>query len=452
MAASSLNTKPLTERIRAPFTALRQTMGRQTRAWSGWDNDYIQRMMSATYGNNPLPGVGTDALDNALLNGAVMKGFITPIRLNITANSKIATTRFFSNNNDTTPLEIVAITAMHATANGAALTAYVSKDKAGQAPGAGTSVMSGTFNLNATANTLQTATLASTLLNPTVTIRAGESLSLKLSTTVTSLAGLSVIVYVRPHTQAAFAQYYRAANGDIATGTMYLNLIPGQVVRSVAISWGTAGTDAGAVTADITKDTSTNAPGAGTSILAAAQSVKGTANTTVYPTLATSTSTLTMASGDRLAVKMTGTLTALTDLVVTVFFNASATDHIVIPVSSWDGAATDRSIFTVPAGEHYIVSDFWQTWSTASTSNTQLLTKDTGTTAPGAGTGLVTDNTNAGILTSSTANTPVGSLTLSAVSTKPTLWLAPGDRLGLKNAGTTGSLAGVFTAVVLRRA
>lgn len=450
MSASPLNTKPLLQRAYAPFAALRNVASRQTRAWSGWDNDYNQRIMSATYGNNPLPGVGSDALDNVLLNGAVISGFVTPIRLNITDNTKISTTRFFVNNNDTTPLEIVAIRQIHSVANGAALTAYISKDKAGQAVGAGTSVMSGTFNLNATANTLQTATLASSLLNPTVTIRAGEALSLKLSTTVTSLAGLSLIVYVRPHTQSAIAQYSRAANGDIATGTCYLNLIPGQVVRSVAVSWGTAGTNSGTVTVDVTKDVSTNAPGAGTSVLAAAQSVKGTANTTVYPTLATSSATLTMAAGDRLAVKLTGTLTALTDLVVTVFFSASSTEYLVVPVSFWDAAATDRTFFI--ADRNYIVSDFWMTWSTASTSNFQQLTKDSGTSAPGAGTDLLTDNTASGIDTNATANTPVGSLLLSAVSTKPTLWLAPGDRLSVDSTGTTGSLAGVFAAALLRRA
>ena len=157
-----------------------------------------------------------------------------------------------------------------------------------------------------------------------------------------------------------------------------------------------------------------------------------------------------MAAGDRLAVKMTGTLTALTDLVVTVFFVAGPTEHLTIQISSWDGAAVDRTLLT--ADKNYIVNDCWQTWSTVSTSNTQLLTKDTGTTAPGAGTGLQTDNTNAGILTSGTINTPVGSVLLTAASTKPTLWLASGDRLGLHNAGTVASLAGVFTAVTLRRA
>jgi hypothetical protein len=451
MAFSPLNTSPLTKRIRAPFAALRDVLNRQGRAWNGWDNDFQQRAMNATAGSNPISLIGTDSLNNPLVNGGAVRGFTTEITYNVSANGKISTSRFFTNSNDDTPLEIVAIKCTFATAAGSALTAYVSKEKAGQAPGAGTSTMSGTFNLNATANTVQSATLAASLLSKAVTIQPGEHLSIKLSAAVGSLAGLLITVYVRPFTQSAIATYARAANGDIATATMYLNVIPGQVVRAVAFSCSVASTDAGAVTGDVTKDTGTNAPGAGTSILAATVNLKTiTPNTATYPTLATSSATKTMAAGDRLAFKLTGTPTALAGLVVTVFFNTSATEYKVIPVSLWDAPATDRNLYL--SDGHYIVSDFWMTWSTASTSNFQMLTKDTGTNAPGAGTDLLTDNTNQGIDTNATANTPVGSLLLSAVSTKPTLWVAADNRLSVDSTGTTGSLAGVFAAILLRRA
>ena len=444
-----MSDKRVTDLIRAPYQKL---IGAGVkRFYGGWDNNFTQKANNAA-GTDVLDVLGTDALNNVLVGGSVTKGLATPITLPITTSAKIVTTPIYVQPNDTTPLEVVAIDCTFGTANGAALTAYISKDVAGVAPGFGTSVMSGTFNLNATANTTQSATLAGARLTPVLSLLPGEQLSLKLSTTVTSLAGLMVTIWVRPHTGAAIASWRRSANGDIATSTMYLNIIPGMKVRAVAMRWGTAGSDAGAVTMDITKDTGTNAPGAGTSILSAAQSVKGTANTTVYPSLAASAATLTMAAGDRLAVKTTGTLTALANLVITVVFEACSQDHIAVPFSFWDVANTDRTVLINRTGQCLQVVDCWMTWSTASTSNTQLLTKDTGTTAPGAGTGLQTDNTNAGILTSATANTPVGSLLLSAVSTKPTLWLAPGDRLGIKNAGTVGSLAGVSGVVLLRRA
>lgn len=438
----------LTARLRAPFTKF---IGNTIRRFQNLscDNDWMYRASNALR-TDVIDLIGTDALNNRIVGGQIWSPMTTPVKFEVQANSKIGqTSPFFVNCNDTTPLEVVGIRCNFNTADGATNTGYVVKDAVGTAAGSGATCMSGTFNLNATANTVQTATLAGVRGWPTLVLGPGEQLTFKIASAVTSLAGLLVEVLVRPVTGTRIAQYYRPANGDIATYTMDLNIIPGSVIRAVAMRWSAAGTNGSAVTADITKDTSTTAPGAGTSILLAAQSVKGTANVSVYPTLAASSATLTMASGDRLALVMTGTLTALAGLVVTVFYNAGPDQHIVVPFSLWDSQAVSRNIYIAPG--MYVVEDFWMTWSTASTSNTQLLEKDTGTTAPGSGTGLVTDNSNAGILTSATANTPIGSLTLSAVSTKPSLWMAAGDRLGLKDAGTTGSLAGGFGTVLLRR-
>jgi hypothetical protein len=442
----------LRERMIAPFTKF-AGMKRARFAFDGWKGDFTQRFQNKA-GVDYIPLIGSDSLDNPLLCGQTFTGILTPINLRIEANAKIAQTiPFFVNANDGNPLEIVRIDCIFDTADGAANTGYVSKDIQGNLAGAGKSVMSGTFNLNATANTLQTSSLyASTLVgtseNPSLSINPGEQLTFNIASAVTNLAGLSVTVWVRPHTGASFATFSRVANGDIATATMYLNLIPGQTIRAISMRWNTAGTDAGTVTATVTRDTGTTAPGAGTNMLAAAQSVKGAAGTTVFPALTATTANLTMAAGDRLAVLMAGTLTALAGLVVTVFFSASARDHIVVPLSFWDAQSTNRTIFISNA--YYIVTDYWGVWSTASSSNTQALTKDSGTTAPGSGTVLLTDNTNAGIGTSATANTPVEGTLITTARTG--LWLGPGDRLGVKNAGTATGLAGNFSAVVLRAA
>lgn len=419
--------------------------------------DYLESLNAAK--NNVLPNIGRDASDRLRIGGALNRPQHTPILCMVQANGKIATSPIFVNANDAEALEIVRIDCIFSVADGAVNTGKITKEIAGVAPGSGDSVMTGTFDLNATANTLQTATLVgvpgNTSRNNTLSgtskllISAGEQLSFKPTSAVTSLAGLAIIVWVRESVALPPASLFLAANGDIATMTMYLNVIPGTTVRAVAMRWSAAATNAGTVTADVTKDTSTNAPGAGTSVLTAAQSVKGTANTTVFPALTATAATLKMASGDRLALKMTGTLTALAGLVVTVFFAEGPERLITIPLTYWDALSTDRTLF-IANDRYYEVYDNWGTWSTASTSLTKLLTKDTGTTAPGAGTGLLTDNTNAGILTSATANTPVGSLRLSAVSTKPSLILAPGDRLGIKNASAVGALAGYAGTVVLR--
>jgi hypothetical protein len=77
--------------------------------------------------------------------------------------------------------------------------------------------------------------------------------------------------------------------------------------------------------------------------------------------------------------------------------------------------------------------------------NVQLV-KDTGTNAPGAGTDLLTNNTNAGFNCKGTANTVQnGTLTATAASLK----LAAGDRLSVDYAGTLTTLAGVVMTVEL---
>lgn len=442
-----IDSSALTARLRAPFSKLLgNTLSRFQKY--GANNDFVYRALNRA-GTNELDLIGTDALDNILIGGAKWSSIATPLSFNLSANGKLVTQAFFVNANDVTPLEIVNIKCTFGTADGATNTAIITKETTGVAPGSGQSCMTGSFNMNATANTVQTATLAGNRGFPSLVLNAGEQLSFKIASAVTSLANVLIEVYVRPSTGTRIAQYYRNANGDIATGVMDLNIIPGTTVRAVSMRWLTAGTDAGAVTADVTIDPSGTAPGAGTSVLAAAQSVKGTPNVTVFPALTATAANLVMPIGSTLSVKITGTTTAATGLVVTVFYNAITDQTLIIPFSLWDAQATSRNIFL--AGSTYAVEDCWMTWSTGSTSNTQLLTKDTGTTAPGGGTGLQTDNTNAGILTSGTANTPIGSLLLTAVSTKPTLMVGNGDRLSLKDAGTTGPLAGAFGVVRLKK-
>lgn len=78
--------------------------------------------------------------------------------------------------------------------------------------------------------------------------------------------------------------------------------------------------------------------------------------------------------------------------------------------------------------------------------NVQVV-KDTGTNAPGAGTDLLTNNSNAGFNLKGTANT-VQTGTLNA--TVSNLQLAAGDRLSVDFAGTLTTLAGVVVTVTLK--
>lgn len=110
-------------------------------------------------------------------------------------------------------------------------------------------------------------------------------------------------------------------------------------------------------------------------------------------------------------------------------------------------ACVDEAFFI--ADRAYQVVGVSQIHSTAGTDagavNVQVV-KDTGTNAPGAGTDLLTNNSNAGFNLKATANTAQnGTLVTGAAP-----MLAVGDRLSVDYAGTTTSLAGVVVTVVLR--
>lgn len=83
--------------------------------------------------------------------------------------------------------------------------------------------------------------------------------------------------------------------------------------------------------------------------------------------------------------------------------------------------------------------------SVAGSLNLQV-TKDTGTDAPGAGTDLLTNNTDAGFDLKGTANTvQAGALT----ATTADLVLAAGDRLSVAYSAAANDLAGVLVQVDL---
>lgn len=390
--------------------------------------------------------IGADSSDRVRIGGSLFNPLRSPVVLRVQPTASQATKfPFWVKGATVEPAEIDSIWCTFDTADGAANTGYITKDGAGVAPGAGVAVQSGTFNLNATANTVQQATIA-VRGTAALALAPGDGLTFNIASAVTNLKGLVVVVWMKQHVSIPAALAYFNAAASVVTKTIYLNVIPGLTVSGVAMRWSALGTDAGAVTLDVTKDTSTNAPGAGTTILAAAVSLKGAINTTVYPAMSATASVLAMAYGDRLAVKLTGTATAVAGLVVSVQFASGVWRELVIQDPHILNQNVDQTMFI--ADGYYEVLDDWGTWSTISTSVKALLTKDGGTTAPGAGTALITDNSSAGLDTNATANTPVEG-TLNTI--KPVLILAPGDRLGEKFTGTTGSLAGLCRAVRLRR-
>lgn len=78
-----------------------------------------------------------------------------------------------------------------------------------------------------------------------------------------------------------------------------------------------AGTDGGAVTADVMKASGTTAVASGTTILSAADSLnlKATINTLVVGTLSTTVASIRLTTNDRLGINFTGVLTSATGLI-----------------------------------------------------------------------------------------------------------------------------------------
>lgn len=88
---------------------------------------------------------------------------------------------------------VVAISEVHSAAAGGTSTLTVQKDTGTTAPGSGTDVQSNSFNLNGTANTVQTATLKT---DGTATLAAGDRLSVKFANLIQSSAGVVVTVWL----------------------------------------------------------------------------------------------------------------------------------------------------------------------------------------------------------------------------------------------------------------
>jgi len=100
------------------------------------------------------------------------------------------------------------------------------------------------------------------------------------------------------------------------SGTSYPFFVATRAFRVKAVSVYASSTTT--PTVDIFKDTGTNAPGAGTSVLTGAISFSAVANTVVNGTVSTTIATVTLAAGDRLSAKWGSTVGALTGAVINV--------------------------------------------------------------------------------------------------------------------------------------
>lgn len=108
-----------------------------------------------------------------------------------------------------------------------------------------------------------------------------------------------------------------SAATDTNYGTFFI--VPSSCyVNAVYEVHGTAGSDGGAVTLTVEKLTGTQAKGSGTSVLNTTVNLKATKDTVQIPQISTNKNAVNLATGDRLSLLTTGTLTAVAQVCVIV--------------------------------------------------------------------------------------------------------------------------------------
>ena len=437
----------LTECIRAPWakkTGLDPNISSKSYSKSNGFFDYADNSLATRL----LPLVGSDAADKVHINGACFHGARNIKTFNLSTSAAEGTQAFWIADATYT---ITSISLIYQTADGATNTGYIAKATGTQAPTSTAVVplMVGTFNLNTTTKTVYNATLPSWVvptpssnLNPGVQISAGDRLVFVMASAVTSLAGVSITIEMIPGNKTLSATYAMNANASIATTSIFV-ANGSYTVTGVKAVWSAAGTNGGTVTGDITIDNSTTAPGAGTSVLTAAFSVKTTANTVVTPALSVTAANLRLNAGARLTYKSTGTLTSLAGLVVTVYY-VPINDAIDISIPLGAAASlVDQTIFTAMDKYELILAQV--SYGTAEGGAlTAQLTRESGTTTAGSGTAIQSGSFNL----NTTTNTPQVASLLSLVNN----YLLPGDRLSVHfSAGATTTANFILTITVRPR-
>ena len=398
-------------------------------------------------GNNNVVFPGNNIFSGNLTLSEINGQYINPAMLktvtfNLQNNASLGTQTFFIADRAYTVTAISYVQKTQGTVAGA--TVAVTHDTGTQAPGAGTSLQTTAFDCHATANaTVVNATLTAT--TSALTLAAGDRLSALFAGTLTTLAGVVITVTLSPSSLSETAQYYINVNGDVATQNFFV-ANRDMVITGVSAIFATA--FAAGATLQITHDTGTSAPGAGTSILGAAIAIDGTGsaiNTVINPALAASATTLLLNAGDRLSVKFSATTTG-TGVCVTVAFQPIYNRAETSFQLALNGQQQVSQYFFI-ADRAYEIVDASCTFGTAAGGAADIaVTIDKGTSAPGTGNITQTDNTNAGFNLNATANT----VQFFTPATLHLRLLSKGDRLGLKVTGAAQSIADVAITCSLR--
>ena len=421
-------------------------------------------------GTDDVYTVGVDADNNIRYGGEAVHPMRTTFSFPIHALTGTPTQAFFVVPAGFPQMLVVAASANFGTANGATLTATITHESALSstsgllpAPGAGSVIHNGTINLNATANTPQNLTIPPRYTPPTSSsnpnwgvrvINPGDTLSIKFSGAVTSLADLCVSVTVIPGAKGVFAVASMALNAQVSSQSFFVANSP-LTVKGVCAVWSAAGTAGGTVTGDVQIDSSGTAPGSGTTVLAAAFSLKTAANTPVNPALTATAANLNMVAGSKLSFVLTGTATTVAGLLVIVWLQSGTNGNAMVSYTrrkeiNWSlkpNTNQATQIMWGPADQTYELVDASCVYDTAAGGALKgAVTIDAPGVAPGSGTIVQTDNTNAGFDLNTTTNTPLF-MTPAALHLRI---VPPGSYISLKLSAAKQSLAGLAITVSLR--
>ncbi len=389
-------------------------------------------------GGPDISGVGISSTGQITLGGQlVIPPVLVPAVYMMETNAAIVDQVFYIANQ---AMRVVSITEKHRVLGSSTPTAVVKKCTSGQTIAQGTSVMSGSFDLHATAETLQTATLASD--QGTITLAAGDRLAFDITGTTTALAGVLVTVMLQPlDSPTTDITFSWASNTQLIDLQFFIANAPYTVT---AVRWAHSTASSAATNIQLTKDTSTDAPGGGTDLLTnntnAGFAADGTVNIPQTGALVTTAGVTTLAIGDRLALDFAATPTLLAGVVCTVSLTpiANRTEINFYLPSTW-AANTDRSFFTADRNYTAYCSSEIHAVAAGGASTAQL-TKDVGTDATGAGVDLLTgaDDLN------STSQTVDSDLLLTTLGYRN---LQSGNRLSYDFGAAVQSSSGLLVTV-----
>lgn len=466
---SRISNQILTAAIRAPFwkrfglqTTVANTVG-SVPAPSTWsfDNTFEQRWRNAA-NTDDVRAVNVDSDNKTYVAEALTTGERKTVTFTMDTAAGVATQAFFIADR---AYRLVGISEVHRVAgsDAAAVTGSVEKTTGTIVPGSGTTMMSGTFNFKGTANTVQNATLSTTNTgdsdNPDLLLAVGDRLSVVVTGVTTALRGVQITIVLAPGGSGKSIVYNVAANADIVqTNSFFVANRPYVVTGAY---WVHSTPRGATLTAQLYKDPSGTAGGAGTALLTnntnVGFDVNAAANTVQTGALVATAGSVNLAAGDKLTIKYSsGTLTNVAGAVLVVILQEQsaarkevsfyldhvpgATDLVGIVGASFFTADREYEVLEIRENHRVLGTD-----ASAVTVN---VTSETGTTAPGSGTALLTDNSNAGFSVKATINTTqVGTLLTPGAATSR--FLLVGDRLSTKVAGVFTAAAGMVITVSL---